>query len=570
MPKFIYADFLIYHVEVEMFELQSEISCPPNEPVLEYRPGSPERKRLQETLAGLDGQELEIPLIIGGREIRTGRLGKVLCPHDHRRVLATYHQAGSKEVLQAERAADEAWKDWAYTPASSRLAVFRKAAQLLAGKYRFSTVAATMLNQSKTVHQAEIEAASELIDFFRFNAYFASILGRLHPNSDSTELNYFDLRPLEGFVFAVSPFNFTAIGGNLPSAPAMVGNTCLWKPASSVVFSNYQLMLLWKEAGLPDGVINFLPGPGSEVGKTAIGLQSLAGIHFTGSTPTFHWIWAEVARNLEIYRNYPRLVGETGGKDFVVVHASAEPASTVAALIRGAFEYQGQKCSAASRAYIPDNLWPEIQDRLEENVRSIKMGDPSDFSNFMGAVIDRPAFDRISEYLKLAADSDDCKILIGGRVDDSVGYFVEPTVVVTTDPHHRLMSEEIFGPVLTVYVYPEKEFPEILGLCDRTSPYALTGAVFATDRKALDIALSQLRFAAGNFYINDKPTGAVVGRQPFGGARASGTNDKAGSVFNLLRWISPRSVKENLQPPEDYRYPFMGIEPSVADSKITG
>ena len=540
-----------------MVDLQSEIACPPNEPALEYRPGSTERERLQEALAGLDGREMEIPLIIGGREVRTGRIGKVRCPHDHGRVLAVYHQAGPEEIIQAERAAEKAWKDWARAPASSRLAVFRKAAQLLAGKRRLDVVAATMLNQSKTVHQAEIEAACELIDFFRFNAYFASILGRLHPNSDSTELNYFDLRPLEGFVLAVSPFNFTAIAGNLPSAPAMVGNTCLWKPASSVVFSNYQVMLVLQEAGLPDGVINFLPGPGSEVGKAALGQPSLAGVHFTGSTTTFRWIWTEVARNLETYRNYPRLVGETGGKDFVVVHASAEPASTVTALIRGAFEYQGQKCSAVSRAYVPNNLWPEIRGRLVDEIRTIRTGDPSDFSNFMGAVIDRPAFDRITQYLELASDSDDCTILTGGRTDDSAGYFVDPTVIVTADPRHRLMSEEIFGPVLTVYVYPEEEFPEILGLCDRTSPYALTGAVFATDRKAVDLALSRLRFAAGNFYINDKPTGAVVGRQPFGGARASGTNDKAGSVFNLSRWISPRSVKENLQPPEDYRYQFM-------------
>jgi 1-pyrroline-5-carboxylate dehydrogenase len=447
-------------------------------------------------------------------------------------------------------------------PASSRAVVFRKAAELLAGKHRFSMVAATMLNQSKTAHQSEIDAACELADFFRFNTYFADLLTRVHPTSGATELNAFDLRPLEGFVLAVSPFNFTAIGGNLASAPAMMGNVCLWKPASSVVFSNYQLMLLWQEAGLPDGVINFIPGPGSEVGQAALSLPLLAGVHFTGATSTFNWIWTQVAHNLETYRSYPRLVGETGGKNFIVVHASAELESTATALIRGAFEYQGQKCSAASRVYVPDTLWPELRERLVEDTKTIKVGDVSDFSNFMGAVIDRPAFERITAYLRLAADSHDCKIIAGGQADDTAGYFIQPTVVVTTNPHHRLMEEEIFGPVLTIYVYPEKKFQETLLLCDQTSPYALTGSICGRDRKAIDFALSQLRFAAGNFYINDKPTGAVVGRQPFGGGRASGTNDKAGSVFNLLRWTSPRAIKENLLPPKDYRYPFMAPEES--------
>lgn len=540
-----------------MFDVQNENFCPHNEPVFDYQPGSVERERLKEALDHWSHHKAEIPLIIGGREVRTGRLGEVRCPHDHGRLLATFHQAGPEEIGQAAQAAKKAWKAWASTPAFSRLAVFRKAAELLASKYRFLLVAATMLNQSKTVHQAEIDAACELIDFFRFNTYFAEVLAGLHPVSGAAELNFLDFRPLEGFVLAVSPFNFTAIGGNLPSAPAMMGNVCLWKPSSSVVFSNYQLMLLWQEAGLPDGVINFIPGPAAEVGKPAVGLPALAGVHFTGSTSTMRWIWTELSQNLENYRTYPRLVGETGGKNFVVVHASADLEATATALIRGAFEYQGQKCSAASRAYVPDTLWPKLRERLVEETKSIKVGDISDFSNFMGAVIDRAAFERITGHLRLAADSDDCTIITGGQGHDSVGYFIEPTIIATTNPHHRLMEEEIFGPVLTVYEYSEKEFQETLSLCDQTSPYGLTGSIFGTDRKAIDLAMEQLRFAAGNFYINDKPTGAVVGRQPFGGGRASGTNDKAGSAFNLLRWTSPRAIKENLLPPKDYRYPFM-------------
>jgi 1-pyrroline-5-carboxylate dehydrogenase len=543
-----------------MFDVQGGISCPPNEPVFDYQAGGVEREGLKKALDTWSHHKAEIPLIIGGREVRTGRLGEVRCPHDHGRLLATYHQAGPEEVAKAAQAAEKAWKAWACTPASSRLAVFRKAAELLAGKYRFSLVAATMLNQSKTAHQSEIEAACELIDFLRFNTYFVELLTRLHPISGTAELNFLDLRPLEGFVLAVSPFNFTAIGGNLPTAPAMMGNACLWKPASSVVFSNYQLMRLWQEAGLPDGVINFIPGPAAELGKAALSLPSLAGVHFTGSTATFRWIWTELSQNLENYRTYPRLVGETGGKNFVVVHASADLEATATGLIRGAFEYQGQKCSAASRAYVPDTLWPKLRERLVEETKTIKVGDISDFSNFMGAVIDSAAFERITGYLRLAADSNDCTIISGGQGNDSVGYFVEPTLIETTHPHHRLMEEEIFGPVLTIYIYPEGEFEETLLLCDQTSPYGLTGSVFGTDRKAIDLALEKLRFAAGNFYINDKPTGAVVGRQPFGGGRASGTNDKAGSVFNLLRWTNPRAVKENLLPPRDYRYPFMDQE----------
>ncbi len=534
-----------------------EIPRPENEPVLEYRPGSAEREKLKKTLHRLAGEKIEIPLVIGGREVRTGRLGRVRCPHDHRRVLATFHQAGPEEVRQAAAAAAEAWGEWAAMPASSRLAVFLRAAELLSTKHRFRLVAATMLDLSKTVHQSEIDAAGELIDFYRFNPYFAAQLTRIQPLSGPAEFNRFDLRPLEGFVLAVSPFNFTTIGGNLPAAPAMMGNVSLWKPASSAVYSNYQLISIWREAGLPDGVINFIPGPGNEVGPAALGLPDLAGVHFTGSTATFRWIWAEVGRRLETYRTFPRLVGETGGKDFVVVHASAEVEGAATALIRGAFEYQGQKCSAASRAYVPDSLWPRLKEMLVAETKSIKVGDVADFSNFMGAVIDKRAFERISGYINLAVESTDCDIIVGGQADDAVGYFIQPTIVVTTNPRHCLMEEEIFGPVLTIYVYPAGEFDEVLRLCDETSPYALTGAVLGQDRAVLEQALAKLRFAAGNFYINDKPTGAVVGCQPFGGSRASGTNDKAGSIFNLLRWTSPRTIKENLLPPVDYRYPFM-------------
>ena len=537
--------------------IRAETGPPENESVFDYAPASPERAEIVEALADLSGREMDIPLVIGGREVRTGRTAQVLCPHDHRRVLASFHQAGPKEVSAAAGAAAEAWADWAAWRPEARLDVFRRAAELLSARYRFRLVAATMLNQSKTVHQAEIDAAAELIDFFRLNAFFVDQLTGLQPFSGPAEINRTDLRPLEGFVLAVSPFNFTAIGGNLPSAPAMLGNVCLWKPASSTVFSNYLLMELWQEAGLPEGVINFIPGPGSQVGPAALARPDLAGIHFTGSTGTFRRLWTGTTENLERYRSFPRLVGETGGKDFVVIHPSAEMETTATALIRGAFEFQGQKCSAASRVYAPAGLWPELKSRLTAEMETIKVGDPADFSNFMGAVIDRPAYARIAGYLELAREAADCRIIAGGEADDSSGYFIRPTLVETTDPKHRLMSEEIFGPVLTAYVYPEGGFEEALDLCDRTSPYALTGAVLGRDRRAIETALTRLRFAAGNFYINDKPTGAVVGRQPFGGARASGTNDKAGSILNLLRWTSPRTIKENLDPPRDYRYRFM-------------
>jgi len=537
--------------------IRPETSPPASEPVLDYTAGSAERAGVVQALASLSDREMDIPLVIGGREVRTGRTAQVPCPHDHRRVLASFHQAGPKEIEAAAKAAAQAWADWSAWPPSARLDIFRRAAELLSKKYRFRLVAATMLNQSKTVHQSEIDAASELVDFFRFNTFFADQLTGIQPLSGPAEINRFDLRPLEGFVLAVSPFNFTAIGGNLPTAPAMMGNVALWKPASSTVFSNYLLMELYQEAGLPEGVINFIPGPAAQVGPAALARPDLAGIHFTGSTGTFRWLWAEAAKNLEQYRSFPRLVGETGGKDFVVIHPSAEVETAATALIRGAFEYQGQKCSAASRVYAPASLWSGLKDRLAAEMETIEVGDPADFGNFMGAVIDRPAYERIAGYLKLAAGSADCRIIAGGEVDDSVGYFVRPTLIETTDPKHRLMSEEIFGPVLTVYVYPDDGFEEALALCDQTSPYALTGAVLARDRRAVRAALGRLRFAAGNFYVNDKPTGAVIGRQPFGGSRASGTNDKAGSILNLLRWTSPRTIKENLDPPRDYRYPFL-------------
>lgn len=537
--------------------IETNISRPSNEPVVDFYAPGPARVELEAELARFSAETQEIPLVIGGQEIRTGNLAEVRSPHNHDLLLARYHQAGPEEVTEAVRAAAEAWSDWAALPLAARLSVFLRAAELLSTKYRARLVAATMLNQSKTAHQAELDATCELIDFYRFNSFFAGQLAEMQPDTGGRDLNSFDLRPLEGFVLAVTPFNFVAIGGNLPTAPAMMGNVALWKPASSVVFSNYQLLDIWREAGLPDGVINFIPGPGSQVGPIALAQPDLAGIHFTGSTNTFRRLWSSVGQNLNRYQAYPRLVGETGGKDFVVAHSSADPDALGAALIRGAFEYQGQKCSAASRAYIPESLWPRLKDYLVAETEQIKVGDVADLSNFMGAVIDRAAFDKINDYLDLARKSTDCRILVGGQTDDASGYFVRPTVIQTTDPGHKLMQEEIFGPVLTVYVYPDDDFAATLRLCDETSPYALTGSVFALDRRAVEQALAELRFAAGNFYINDKPTGAVIGRQPFGGARASGTNDKAGSIFNMLRWTSPRTIKENLLPDADWRYSFL-------------
>jgi len=534
-----------------------KVPTPFNEPIFSFAPGSPEKKALKKQLEKMLGEEIEIPLIIGGKEVRTGDFADCRCPHDHQHLLGRYHKAGPKELDLAVKEAKKAWKDWSEMDWVSRAAIFLRAAELLATKYRDILNASTMLGQSKTAHQAEIDSACELIDFYRFNPYYMSQIYAQQPDSSAETWNYMEYRALEGFVFAVTPFNFTSIAGNLPTSPAIMGNTVLWKPASSAVYSAYFLTQLWKEAGLPDGVINFIPGPGRHIGDPVLEKPELAGVHFTGSTSVFQGMWKTIGANLMKYKSYPRIVGETGGKDFVFVHASADPQAVVIALVRGAFEYQGQKCSAASRAYIPSNLWPSIRDGLLKEVKTMKMGDIIDFTNFIGAVIDKPAFDSIVEYIEYAKKSKEADVIQGGAYDDSTGYFIEPTLVEVTDPKHKLMEEEIFGPVLTIYVYPEGKYKETLKICDTTSPYALTGSIFANERAAIDEAFVALRHAAGNFYINDKPTGAVVSQQPFGGARGSGTNDKAGSYLNLLRWTSARVVKENLNPPKDYRYPFM-------------
>jgi 1-pyrroline-5-carboxylate dehydrogenase len=536
------------------------VPAPANEPVKPYAPGSPERASIRRRLDEMLGEEIEIPVVIGGREVRTGDTAKAVCPHDHGHVLATCHQAGAAEVAAAAKAAKEAWHDWSELPWEDRLAVFLRAADLLAGPSRDTVNGGTMLNQSKTVFQAEIDAACELADFWRFNPAYARQIYAEQPSSPALTWNRVEYRPLEGFVFAVTPFNFTSIGGNLPTAPALMGNTVLWKPASSSVFSNYQVFRVLQAAGLPDGVINFLPGRASRVGDPVLDHPDLAGIHFTGSTPVFQQMWKTLGDNIAKYRSYPRVVGETGGKNFVLAHASADPAALAVALVRGAFEYQGQKCSAASRAYIPRSLWGEVRRRIEEMVGSIRMGSPTDFGNFMAAVIDENAFDRIMEYIDYAKGSPDAEVLTGGHGDKSRGYFIEPTVVLTRDPHFRLMKHEIFGPVLTVYVYEDSALDHAVELADTTSPYALTGAIFAEDRQVISRLTRALRHSAGNFYVNDKPTGAVVGQQPFGGARASGTNDKAGSPANLLRWTSQRAIKENFVPPKDFRYPHMAAE----------
>ncbi len=543
-----------------MSDASFKFESPINEPVLSYAPRSPEKVELKAKLAGLKAEEIDIPLIIGGREVRTGETGECRAPHDHGHLLGKFHKASSVEMEAAVSSALEAREEWSAMPWDARLAIFRKAAELLAGPRRAELNAATMLGQSKTAYQAEIDAACELIDFFLFNSYYVTQIYAGQPYSPRGFWNRLEYRGLEGFVFAVTPFNFTSIAGNLPTAPAMMGNTVVWKPASSAVYSGYFLMKLLEDAGLPPGVINFVPGSGRELGPVALGSRDLAGVHFTGSTAVFQSMWKTIGAGIESYRSYPRIVGETGGKDFVFVHRSADAAEVSTALVRGAFEYQGQKCSAASRCYIPDNLWNRVRDMLLAEVATIRMGDVEDFSNFMNAVIDRPAFESIKGYIEFAHSSPDAEVICGGGCDDSTGYFVEPTVIVASQPDFKTMAEEIFGPVLTVYVYPENEFEETLDLCDRTSPYALTGSIFARDRKAVVVAAEKLRDAAGNFYVNDKPTGAVVGQQPFGGARASGTNDKAGSALNLIRWASPRTIKEAFVPPTSYRYPFMDEE----------
>jgi 1-pyrroline-5-carboxylate dehydrogenase len=531
---------------------------PVNDPNRGYLSGSPERAELKARLKTMAGEKIEIPIVIGGREIRTGRTEKTVMPHDHRHVLAEYHVAEPQHVEQAIAAAAEASREWGSWPWEDRAAVFLKAAELLAGPWRPILNAATMLGQSKTAFQAEIDAASELVDFWRFNVYYAQEILSDQPISGPGVWNQVEYRPLEGFVYAVTPFNFTAIAGNLPGAPALMGNGVVWKPASSAMFSAYYVFRLLQEAGLPPGVINFVPGDAAMVSDVSLNAQSLAGIHFTGSTGVFNSMWRKVGENISRYRTYPRLVGETGGKDFIVAHRSADVEALAVAIARGSFEYQGQKCSAASRVYVPQSIWPEVRDRVIAMMREMRMGDVRDFRTFVGAVIDKKAFAKISEYLDDAKQN--AKVLQGGTAKGDAGYFIEPTLVETADPGYRLLCEEIFGPVVTAHPYPDEKWDETLRIVDQTSPYALTGAVFSQDRVAVRQAMSALRNAAGNFYVNDKPTGAVVGQQPFGGSRGSGTNDKAGSKMNLLRWVSARTVKENFTPPRDYRYPYMSEE----------
>ncbi len=526
-----------------------------NEPVRSYEPGSADRAMLKARLASMAGERADIPIIIGGQEIRTAPTRQSVMPCAHRHVLADWHPADLKHVKQAVTAALKARREWSAWPLEARAAVLLKAADLAATTWRPTLNAATMLGQAKTAYQAEIDAACELIDFWRFNVHYAAELEGEQPLSTPGVWNRLEYRPLEGFVYAVSPFNFTAIAGNLPTAPLLMGNVAIWKPASSAMLSAYTIMRLLEAAGLPSGVLNFVPGDAPMITRALLASPDLAGVHFTGSTGVFQQLWRTVGESLATYRSYPRLVGETGGKDFIVVHPSADPDAVAVAIVRGGFEYQGQKCSAASRVYVPQSLWKGVRDRVVAMMQRIRTGDVRDFRNFMGAVIDQPAFDRIAGYLAEAKRT--AKILQGGGADDRKGYFIEPTLVQTSNPSHRLLREEIFGPVVTAYVYNDRQWTATLTLVDRTSPYALTGSVFARDRRAVEQAMRVLRYAAGNFYINDKPTGAVVGQQPFGGARASGTNDKAGSKLNLTRWVSARTIKETFVPPTSFEYPFM-------------
>jgi len=537
-----------------------QVPQPINEPVFDFLPGSPEKKELKEKLAEMAGQVVDIPLVIGGKEIRTGDTANVVMPHDHGHILATYHKAGPEEIRKAIDASQEAFKEWAAWPWEDRAAVFLKAAELLASTWRSTINASTMLGQSKTAHQAEIDAAAEMVDFFRFNCHFAQELYEEQPTSSKGIWNSMEYRPLEGFIYAITPFNFTSIAGNLPAAPALMGNTVLWKPARTSLLSSYYVQKLFEEAGLPPGVINFITGNSAEITQQVFSNPAFGGVHFTGSTPVFQSMWTAVGENISGYNGYPRLVGETGGKDFIIAHPSADPEAVTTGIIRGAFEYQGQKCSAASRIYLPESLWGQMKDSLIAQTDGITMGDVRDFSNFMGAVIDRSSFDKITGYIDRARESEDSEIIAGGTYDDSKGYFIRPTIVLAKKPDVECMCDEIFGPVVTIYVYPDAEWSETLKLVDQTGEYALTGAVFSKDRKAILEANRALRFAAGNYYINDKPTGAVVGQQPFGGARASGTNDKAGSKMNLLRWVSARTMKETFVSPTSYEYPFMGEE----------
>jgi len=530
---------------------------PVNEHTMNYAPGCKERKTLNTELDRLSGEEQDIPLIIGGKEIRTGRIGKIVMPHDYQHLLGNYHMAGEKEVELAINSAMKAHKDWAAVSWVERVSITLKAAELISKKYRFLLNAATMLGQSKNAYQAEIDSACETIDFLNFNAFFISEIYREQPHSQPGIINRVEYRPLEGFVFTVSPFNFTAIASNLNMAPVLMGNTVVWKPSSVSILSNYFLMKIFQEAGLPDGIINFLPGSGSLIGKAILSHRDMSGIHFTGSTGTFNNIWRSVVDNIPTYKSYPRIVGETGGKDFIFVHPSADPQEVAVAIVRGAFEYQGQKCSAASRGYVPESLWADVRLRIGDMISRITVGDVREFSHFMNAVIDETSFNNIMGFIEYTKKSKDAEVIFGGKGDKSKGYFIEPTVIHAKNPHFKTMEEEIFGPVMSLFVYKDKDFEDTLHICDQTSPYGLTGSVFSKDRDALNKACRILRYAAGNFYFNDKPTGAVVGQQPFGGARSSGTNDKSGSYLNLLRWTSPRTIKETLIPPTEFTYPFM-------------
>jgi len=542
-----------------MSNAKFNIPLPPNEPVKNYLPGSPERTALKAKLEEMQNQQIDIPIIIGGKEIRTGETENCILPHDHKTIIAKYHKAGSNEINDAIVSSMKAHQFWSRMNWYDRASVFMKAADLLSlTEWRYIINAATMLGQSKSVYQAEIDSAAELADFFRFNAYYAMKIYEEQPLHSSPGMwNRMEYRALEGFIFAVAPFNFTSIIGNLPTAPALMGNVALLKPASSAVYSAYWIIKLLEAAGLPDGVINFIPGSGAKIGSHVLNSEFLGGIHFTGSTPTFQNMWKTIGENISRYKSYPRLVGETGGKDFIFAHSSADLKALGVAMIRGAFEYQGQKCSAASRAYIPKSLWRELKDYIVSELKTVKVGDVKDFSNFMNAVIDKKSFATITEYINYADASNEAQIVSGGGYNSSKGFFIEPTVIQTDNPKFKTMEEEVFGPVLTLYIYNDSQYEETLQLCDQSSVFGLTGAIFAQDRIAVETADRILLNSAGNFYINDKPTGAVVGQQPFGGARASGTDDKAGSYLNLLRWVSARTIKENFIPPKDYRYPFM-------------
>jgi 1-pyrroline-5-carboxylate dehydrogenase len=533
---------------------------PRNEPYNSYAPDTPERRKLKQKLQELKSQEIEIPAIINGKEVKTGRTADVVMPHNHSHRLATVHYCGQKEVKMAIESSLEARRQWARMPWEERVAIFQRAADLVTGPWRYTMNASTMLGQSKTPQQSEIEAVGELADFLRFNAWYLARIMEDQPYSPDGMWNRVEYRPLEGFVFAVSPFNFTAIAGNLPTSPAMCGNVSLWKPSTESIYSNYHFMKLLQEAGVPDGVINFLPGEGADVGDPVLESPHLAGLQFTGSIGTFEHLWKKIGQNISKYHSFPRVVGETGGKDFIFAHSSADVDAMVVAALRAAYEYQGQKCSAASRMYVPESIWPEYREKFLAEVENVTYGDVEDFSHFMGAVISRKAFDKITGYIDYAKESDDAEIIFGGGYDDSIGYFVEPTVILAKDPKFRTMQEEIFGPVLTIYVYKDKDFEKTLELCDQTSPFALTGAIFANDRYALSKMNDALRDAAGNFYINDKPTAAIVNQQPFGGSRKSGTNDKAGSVPNMYRWLSMRAIKETRVPPKEWTYPYMEPE----------